>query len=466
MQTLDHCLYPPRIAADVEISEQRDAGRVSFVAGSASVGRYLRLGEAERRVIGLLDGNHTIEAISNAGPGLEIADLVRFLSTLDKVGILDGPRDGREQQPILPGNQFYLRRSLFNPDPLFGRVLPPLRWIWTRSFFLQSLLLLSGTSALALLNWAQLSKYGTAALREDYIAVFIAAWLITLSHEFAHGITSKAFGGRATEIGVLFIYYCLPALYCNVSGLHLIPKRGQRMWVIAAGMYWQLLVGAGALMIWFVFDPNTLGARIAMILTLGSLIDVFFNANPLIKLDGYYFLSQWVRIPNLMDRSREAWRSLIRRFIAGDGSAATSRLTNRERRILLTFGFLSFFYNLALPLLLVCYATQYLMDWFEFMGLLMSAALLLAYVWKPVKNMFKKNEGFMGTNTFSKAVLEAIPPCLRSTLFGTGAMFSLDGLGRLLWRLGGNTRPKHDHPRLRERIADPNQRSTRATDRS
>ena len=40
---------------------------------------------------------------------------------------------------------------------------------------------------------------------------------------------------------------------------------------------------------------------------LGSVLDVFFNTNPLIKLDGYYFLSQALRMPNLMDRSRGYW---------------------------------------------------------------------------------------------------------------------------------------------------------------
>src|SRR5262249_18550794 len=162
--------------------------------------------------------------------------------------------------------------------------------------------------------------------------------------------------------GALLIYYCLPALYCNVSGLHLIAQRSRRMWVIAAGIYWQLLVGASAMSAWLVFAPDTLPAQIAMILVLGSLLDVVFNANPLIKLDGYYVLSQWLRMPNLMDRSRQCWRGLVQRVLNGAAESETPRFSSRERRILLTFGFLSFFYNLALPVVIVWYAAQYLMD--------------------------------------------------------------------------------------------------------
>ncbi|MGH9853473.1 MAG: HlyD family efflux transporter periplasmic adaptor subunit, partial [Blastocatellia bacterium] len=128
----------------------------------------------------------------------------------------------------------------------------------------------------------------------------------------------QAFGGRATEVGGLLIYYFLPALYCNVSGIHLIPQRGRRLWVIAAGVYWQLMVGTAALLAWFALAPYTLLADMAFVFFCGSVLDVAFNGNPLIKLDGYYFLSQWLRLPNLMDRSRAYWRGLLRWIVFGE----------------------------------------------------------------------------------------------------------------------------------------------------
>jgi hypothetical protein len=50
-----YCVYPPQLADDVEITEQRDGDRLAFIAGSASVGRYILLREAERRVLSLLE---------------------------------------------------------------------------------------------------------------------------------------------------------------------------------------------------------------------------------------------------------------------------------------------------------------------------------------------------------------------------------------------------------------------------
>jgi putative peptide zinc metalloprotease protein len=237
----DYCAYPPLIAPDVEISEQRDGDRTAFIAGSASVGHYLLIRDIEYRVLQMLgEGRAPAEIClqfkQKYGKTLALATLTKFLSRLDDYGILAGDRAaGRHSPGQQLSTQFYLRFSLFNPDPLFTRVVGALRLVWTAQFFGGSLLLMLIAAALALFNGTEVAQSGGYILREHYLAVIFAGLLVGITHEFAHGLTCKAFGGRATEVGGLLIYYCLPALYCNVSGLHLIPQRGRRLWVIAAG---------------------------------------------------------------------------------------------------------------------------------------------------------------------------------------------------------------------------------------
>ncbi len=384
MSRPESCAYPPRLADDVDIVPREDAGRPRFLIGSAAAGRYLILGAAEHQVVQMLDGAHTPAVIWN-----DVAELARFLSKLDRAGILAGERSG-PAPALLGGNQAYLRWSLVNPDRLFAAILPILRWIWTPWFFAASAILIAAAGMLALTDWPEVAHYSAEVLRHHYVTILLVAWLVTITHEFAHGMTSKAFGGSATEVGALLIYYCLPALYCNVSGLHRIRSRRRRLWVIAAGIYWQLLVGAAALWVWYAFDPGTLAAQLALALVLGSVLDVIFNANPLIKLDGYYFLTQLLGIANLMDRSRACWRGEAGRF------------PRRERWILLVFGFFSFLYTLALPVVLVWYAAQYLMDRLYFVGLLLSAALALAYAWRPVRKSFPARGGDMKKESQSR----------------------------------------------------------------
>jgi putative peptide zinc metalloprotease protein len=238
---------------------------------------------------------------------------------------------------------------------------------------------------LSLMSWAEVTSYGDYVLREHFLAVFAAGTLVVFSHEFAHGLTCKAFGGRTTEVGLLMIYYFLPALYCNVSGVHLIPQRNRRLWVIAAGVYWQLLVGITALLAWFVFEPYTIAADLAFIFFMGSVVDIIFNANPLIKLDGYYFLSQILRMPNLMDRSRAYWRGLLSRMLSGERDNDLLRHSRRERAIYVIFGALSFFYTLALIFIILRFVGEYLVNSFQLAGLLLTFAIAIFFMRRPLR---------------------------------------------------------------------------------
>jgi putative peptide zinc metalloprotease protein len=386
----DYCAYPPQLADDVEITEQRDGARTAFIVGAASADRYLLLRATEQRVLSLLDGTRTGAGVCHefsqqTGASLSLPTLTRFLAKLDDYGILAGERTRGVTAADSPLSQLhYLRFKLFNPDQLFTRLLPKLRWIWTTGFFVGSASLMAVATLLALMNAAAVVAYGEAMLREHFMAIFLAAWLIGITHEFAHGMTCKAFGGRATEVGVLMVYYFLPALYCNVSGIHLIPTRGRRLWVIAAGVYWQLMIGAISLLAWFVLAPHTLPADLVFIFLLGSVLDVFFNANPLIKLDGYYFLSQWLRLPNLMDRSRAYWRSVLKRMLFGERNVEAARYDRRERLIYLVFGLLSFAYNVAFATLIVLYVGGWLMDRFYLLGFGLALGVGLLFVRRPL----------------------------------------------------------------------------------
>jgi len=93
----DYCAYPPQLADDVEITEQRDGARTVFILGAASVGRYLLLRETEQRVMSLLDGGRTgtdvcREFSQQTGASLSLPTLVKFLTKLDNYGILAGER--------------------------------------------------------------------------------------------------------------------------------------------------------------------------------------------------------------------------------------------------------------------------------------------------------------------------------------------------------------------------------------
>ncbi|MDQ3665493.1 MAG: HlyD family efflux transporter periplasmic adaptor subunit [Acidobacteriota bacterium] len=389
----EYLSYPPRTAGDVEVIEQRDGNRLVFIVGSALAGRFLLLGETECRVLRLLTGTLIPAEVCEEFKRLYLAKLTlptlkKFLGRLDEAGILAGERASvAASSDPMPGPQFYARWKLFNPDRLFEKIVARLPWIWTKGFVIGTLLLMCLALLLSLMRPAEVTSYTLYIMREHYLAVFLAAVLVGFSHEFAHGLTCKAFGGRVPELGVLMIYYLLPALYCNVSGAYLIHQRSRRLWVIFAGIYWQVLVGAFTLLIWFAVQPYTLISDLAFIFFLGSVVDVIFNANPLIKLDGYYFLSQFLQLPNLMERSCAYWRGLLKRFLFGERDNAAQRWGRRVRTVYAVFGLTSFAYTVALRILIVVYVGSYLADEFNLAGLMAAAALGGFYMRGPLGQM-------------------------------------------------------------------------------
>ena len=108
------------------------------------------------------------------------------------------------------------------------------------------------------------------------------------------------------------------------------------------------------------------------------------------QLDGYYFLSQWLRVPNLMDRSRAYWRSLLRRILFGERDAESAKHNRRERTIYATFGLLSFIYTVGLRLFIVVFVGGYLVSHFQLAGLLLAAGLALLFVRRPLKQIISR----------------------------------------------------------------------------
>ncbi|MGH9822941.1 MAG: efflux RND transporter periplasmic adaptor subunit, partial [Blastocatellia bacterium] len=214
------------------------------------------------------------------------------------------------------------------------------------------------------------SEYGLAA-------IIIFALVIGTLHEMAHGLACKHFGGDVPEVGVLMVFYVLPAFYCNVSDIYRFGRRRERLWVVAAGIYWQLLVSAAAGMVWLVATPYTILADCVFLIFLGGTFNVLINCNPLIKLDGYYALSQLAGVTNLQARSSAYVRSLVDRLV--DGAKTRAGAGDQRPALYVGYWMASILYSATLVWLIVAKAGGFLMDWFGFVGVVLSLALAVLF---------------------------------------------------------------------------------------
>jgi putative peptide zinc metalloprotease protein len=122
-------------------------------------------------------------------------------------------------------------------------------------------------------------------------------------HETAHGLTCKHYGGEVHSMGLMFLYLT-PAFYVDVTETWISATRLQRLATILAGVWLELVICGFAMILWLnTITGEWLHDFTYQIILLTGIAVVAVNFNPLIKLDGYYFLTEFIGIPDLKERS-------------------------------------------------------------------------------------------------------------------------------------------------------------------
>jgi len=188
------------------------------------------------------------------------------------------------------------------------------------------------------------SSYGVVTIHGSYILGLIGLFVANLAsifvHEMAHALTVKHFKREVRRGGVM-IYLGLPAFWVDTMDIWLEGKK-PRLAVSWAGPYSGLIlagVGSMALAYWPHAAINPLLFQFCFL----SYLTVLFNLNPLLELDGYYMLMDWLEIPLLRHKSLDFLRTGLLEKIKVSLKKGARRLPHfsREERIFAIFGILS-----------------------------------------------------------------------------------------------------------------------------
>jgi putative peptide zinc metalloprotease protein len=385
-----------KLRSDLIISEQSGAEGTMFVIKDPVVDRFFRFKEIEHFIAKQFDGvtstDITLQRVEERfGVALSAENLEQFASRLQRIGLLtdkdfEAPLEQSKKYRIA-GDIFYLRFKLFDPDKLFDAILPKIQFLFTPAFLISSAMLVLLAVSITMTSWPEIMHqfYGLFRLESLLLAYFIMLSVVTL-HEFAHGLTCKHFGGHVREIGFMLIYF-QPAFYCNVSDAWLFPKRSSRMWVTFAGAYFEIFLWALATITWYVTDPSTSINHFSLVVTATSAFKMFFNMNPLIKLDGYYLLIDWVNIPNLRQKSFSYLTNNVKRFF-GSASADNIDVSVREKWILLSYAILAGAYTYWLLSKIIIWFGGYMVSHYQAWGFIIFSTALVVFFRNPLKRLF------------------------------------------------------------------------------
>ena len=318
----------PALRSDLSLVEQRYRGETTYIVKDPASRKYFRFKPLEVLVMQQFTGDATCGdvAAALAGQGMPIAQpaVEGFARRLRQLGLMErslaeksvlelerlrAERNRRARNTHYQGSLLRMRFSAGDPDGFFTRWLPRLRWFFSTPFLVLSVVLFAVYAVIFVGHANQIfagmrAMYSLQFFTLANIAVFWGTGMVVIViHELGHGFACKHFGGQVYEMGAMLIYF-EPAFYCNVNDAWTFPELRKRLWVTAAGSWIQLVVAALAAIVWLLVDPGSLVSRIAFAaLLIGGATTVLMNANPLIPLDGYYALSDYLEIPNLRQRA-------------------------------------------------------------------------------------------------------------------------------------------------------------------
>lgn len=354
----------PRLRSHARIHRHHYRGDLWYVLEDRISRRMHRFNPVAHYVIGLLDGRRTVQEIWDSAAArfgddaptqdevirllgqLHAAEVLQTEAMPDIIELARRAKRGRKKtwlQNLL--SPLSIRIPLFDPDRALERWLPWYRpWFGWLGALIWCAVVMTGLVA-AGAHWTELTQDVTSRVLapQNLLLLSLTFPLVKLLHEFGHACAVKAWGGEVHEMGVMLLVL-MPVPYVDASAASAFPETRRRVLVGAAGMVVELFVASIALLLWIQAEPGVMRAVLYDVMLIAGVSTVMFNANPLLRYDGYYMLADLVQIPNLRARANQYLTRLVevRLFGLQDSEALP---TAGERAWLAFFAVGSFVYR-------------------------------------------------------------------------------------------------------------------------
>src|SRR4051812_5465699 len=359
-----------KLRPGAQISRQYYRGDRWYVVRDPAGNQFHRLSDPAYRFVGLLDGSRTVEEAWDLAGG-QLADdaptqpeVIQILSHLYSANLIDAdvtpdatvllrrhkqltkrkmqnrfmnvlfPRIPRGTPTASPAAGSPLSRlcparsargSCFWAAGRRSRWMPLVRLMLSRFGAVVWLLVVGAAVAMIAPHWNSTDPHSLKKAAADAINIrhdpinLVLLWGVFVGikaiHELGHAFSCRRFGGECHELGIMFLVF-IPTPYVDASSAWSFPNKWHRIFVGAAGMIVELFFASLCAFIWVSVDPQSLLGRLTFnAMLVASVTTVVFNANPLLRYDGYYILSDFLEIPNLRQKSSEYALGLIKRHL-------------------------------------------------------------------------------------------------------------------------------------------------------
>ncbi|MEX0613454.1 MAG: HlyD family efflux transporter periplasmic adaptor subunit [Pirellulales bacterium] len=403
---------PIRKRPDLRARKHRYQGRLYWVVKDPVGLQYYRFEDEEYAILQMLDGRSSLDEIADRferefpPQTIRTEELQQFIGMLHRSGLVitDAPgqgqqlvkrRDERKRKERLATltNILSVRFKGFDPDRFFNIIYPYVRRFFSVPAMIGCILL--GLAALTLilvqfdLFQSRLPSFHSFFQAQNWLWLAITLAVTKILHEFGHGLSCKHFGGECHEIGVMFLVLT-PCLYCNVSDSWMLPNRWHRAAIGAAGMYVELVLASICTFIWWFTEPGPLNYICLNVMFISSVSTILFNANPLLRYDGYYILSDVLEIPNLRQKSSTILNRKLGKWFLGLEEPEDPFLPKRKQWLFATYTVASAIYRWVVVLSILYFLNKVFEPYgLKVIGQMIALGAAYGLVIQPLVQVFK-----------------------------------------------------------------------------
>ncbi len=394
----------PRLRTTIQVHRQHFRGQMWHVLQDPTSNQFFRLNDAAYFFIAMLDGRRSISQVwdvcndelgDNAPTQGEAIQLLGQLYTSnllqgelppDAAGLLNRfrKRRAREVQGKLM-NLMFIHIPLFDPDNILthwvGLAGKLFTWVGMALW-----ILLVGTGIYYVIGRiGDLTQQAENILSPTNLPLlYLGIILAKVTHEFGHGFACKRYGklaggGEVHVMGIMFLVFT-PLPYVDASSAWAFRSKWQRIVVSTGGMIVELAMAAIAAIIWANTAPGPLHATCYNIMFVASISTLLFNANPLLRYDGYYILSDLLEIPNLAQRSRQYIYYLVKKYVWGVRKPNNPAHSGGEKGWFVFYGIASTIYRVIICVGILLMVSKK----FFLLGALLACMAVIAWVLTPL----------------------------------------------------------------------------------
>jgi putative peptide zinc metalloprotease protein len=380
---------------------QHSDGETTYVLQDPVTSHVHEIGIAQYGLISGFDGHWTLGAIAqqlaSQMPGAALSSqqaeqTARYLLDHQLAYAVDGLGNRIEsthrlseqrsridaQRKAENANPLFVKIRLADPSCLLDKLTSIFGSVFSRTGVI-SILMLIGVAGMQLWQNSDAVIQSLRGIADPASAFWLALIFVVLKivHELGHGIACHRLGGNVTETGVVFILF-VPIPYVDVTSAWGFSRRRERMLVSAAGMLIEMAFASIAAIMWSLSHDPILRFHLMNVVLMGTLTTLLFNANFLMRFDGYFLLSDMIGIPNLAPSSRACVSAYARHYLLGT-SLNLSAHDRRHRGILIVYGVASMIWRVIVCVGLALVASEL---FFGF-GVLLAAASVLVWFGRP-----------------------------------------------------------------------------------